>query len=111
MPQRPKYPMTIEERAKLFMPFDALKGFKEALETKRHVTVPKITLSEDKKEELDLLMQSVQPGTMLTVVYYHENEYIKKTGMVAKINPQMGWIQIVKDKIRFDDIVELDNDF
>ena len=98
--------MTIEERAKLFMPFDALKGFKDALEAKRHVTVPKITLSEDKKEELDLLMKSVQPGTMLTVVYYHEDEYIKKTGIVAKINPQMGWIQIVKEKIRFEDILD-----
>lgn len=41
---------------------------------KRHIAIPKITLSEDKKEGLDLRMQSVQPGTILTVVYYQDNK-------------------------------------
>ena len=33
------------DRAKQFMPFDALKGFREALKEKEKVTVPKIELS------------------------------------------------------------------
>ena len=108
MPHKPKYPMTIEERAKIFMPFDAVKGFKEALEAKRHVTVPKITLGEDKKDELDLIMKSVQPGSMITVIYYDNDEYIKKTGIVAKIDFQMKWIQVVKTKINFCDIFDVE---
>lgn len=108
MPHKPKYPMTIEERAKIFMPFDAVKGFKEALEAKRHVTVPKITLGEDKKDELDLIIKSVQPGSMITVIYYDSDEYIKKTGIVAKIDFQMKWIQVVKTKIQLSNIYDIE---
>ena len=39
--------MDIETRAKQFMPFDALKGYKEAIKEKQKVIVEKKELSED----------------------------------------------------------------
>ena len=38
--------MERSNRAKQFMPFDALKGFREALEEKERILVPKRELSE-----------------------------------------------------------------
>ena len=35
------------DRAKLFAPFDALSGFREALREKERIIVPKIDLSEE----------------------------------------------------------------
>lgn len=45
---------TKADRAKIFMPFDAVKGFREALAEKERIIVPKTELSEERKEELDL---------------------------------------------------------
>ena len=40
MPSKPKQKMPIEERAKQFMPFSALKGLEEALASKEKIIVP-----------------------------------------------------------------------
>ena len=64
------------ERAKQFMPFDALKGFREALEEKERIVVPKRELSEEQKEELDLKMRQVRKGDIITVEYFHDGEYV-----------------------------------
>ena len=44
----------MENRAKQFMPFAALKGYEAALRAKEKIVVPKMELSEEKKEELRL---------------------------------------------------------
>ena len=49
-----RYPkMPSGARAKQFMPFDALKGFQEALRSKEQPTEPRKELPEDWAEELD----------------------------------------------------------
>ena len=56
------------DRAKIFAPFDALKGFKEALAAQEVIIVPKVELSEDQKEVLlNVVMQEIH-GNM-TVNY------------------------------------------
>ena len=56
MASKPKHKMPIEDRAKQFMPFAALKGLPEALAAKEKDTVPKIELSGEMAEELDQKM-------------------------------------------------------
>ena len=86
MPSKPKQKMPIEERAKQFMPFSALKGLEEALASKEKIIVPKKELTQDYAEELNLKLKSLKAGSIITVVYYCKEEYIKLTGMIAKIN-------------------------
>ena len=43
----------MDNRAKQFVPFAAVKGYEEALRAKEKIVVEKIELSEEKKEELD----------------------------------------------------------
>ena len=99
--------MSIPDRAKQFMPFAALKGLPEALTLKEKITVPKIELSEEMAQILDQEMYKLSKGSIATVVYFHKDEYIQITGMVARIDETGRILQIVNTKIPFDDILDI----
>lgn len=107
MGSKPKNKMPIEERAKQFMPFAALKGLPDALAAKEKITVPKIELSEEMAETLDRAMHGLAKGRIASVVYFHKGEYVKITGLVARIDESGRLLQIVNTKICFDDILEV----
>lgn len=107
MASKPKHKMSIEERAKQFMPFSALKGLNEALAEKEKIIVPKIELSEDGAVELDRKMHTLKCGKIATIVYYDNENYLRITGMVAKIDEDSRILQIVNTKISFDDIYNI----
>lgn len=96
------------DRAKLFVPFDAVKGFREALAEKERVVVPKIELSEEMKEELDRKFHQVQIGSVITVVAFQNGEYVEVKGMVSKFSPTSRALTIVNTKIRLDDICKIE---
>ena len=99
--------MPIEDRAKQFMPFAALKGLPDALAAREKITVPRIELSEEMAEELDRKMHCLIKGLIASVVYFNKDEYIKVTGMVARIDETSRLLQIVNTKIAFDDILDI----
>ncbi|MCD7826292.1 MAG: YolD-like family protein [Clostridiaceae bacterium] len=107
MAKKPKQKMMISERAKQFMPFAALKGLPEALAEKEHITAQKPELSEDRAEELNQILQQIQCGDMLTVIYFRKNEYLKITGKLARLDSNSRVLQIVQTKIPFDDILDI----
>ena len=100
--------MPREERAKQFMPFAALKGYPEALRKKEKIIVPRIELSEDAAEELDWRLRQVCKKDIIAVVYFCKGEYLKKTGMVSRIDLLARTLRIVGTKIRFDDILNIE---
>lgn len=100
--------MPIEERAKQFVPFAALRGLPDALAAKEKVLVPKIELSPEMAEELDRQMHLIAKGKMASVVYFHKGEYIKITGLVARIDQTSRMLQIVNTKIPFEDILQIE---
>lgn len=107
MATKPKAKMPIPDRAKQFMPFAALKGLPDALAAKEKIAVKKIELSSEMYEELDRKMHQVERGRIITVIYFKEGEYLKLTGMVARIDPNSRILQIVNTKITFDDILDI----
>ena len=100
----------MENRAKQFMPFAALKGYEEALRAKEKIVVEKIELSEEKKAELDYKMQQIHKNDIVTVVYFCKDEYIKLEGMVSRLDRDAKVLKIVNTKISFEDIYELSGD-
>ncbi|MDE7197420.1 MAG: YolD-like family protein [Lachnospiraceae bacterium] len=108
MANKPKNKMPIEERAKQFVPFAALRGLPDALAAKEKVLVPKIELSPEMAEELDRQMHLIAKGKMASVVYFHKGEYIKITGLVARIDQTSRMLQIVNTKIPFEDILQIE---
>lgn len=107
MAGRPRCKMSVEQRAKQFMPFAALRGLPEALALKEKVIVPKVELSEEMAEELDRKMHLLEKGKVATVIYFAKDEYLKKTGMVARIDLTAGVLQLVNEKIPFNDILDV----
>lgn len=105
---RPK--MTREDRAKQFMPFAALKGYPEALAKKEKVVVPKAEISEEYAQMLDQKLRRVAKNDIITVVYFCNGEYLKKTGMVSRIDKTARVLKIVNTKILFDDIYDISGD-
>lgn len=106
MANRPK--MSREDRAKQFMPFAALKGYPEALRKREKIVVPKAEVSEEYAEILDRKLRKVKKNDIITVVYFHNGEYLKKTGMVSRIDETARVLKIVNTKIEFDDIYDLE---
>ncbi|MST89655.1 YolD-like family protein [Sharpea azabuensis] len=87
------------QRAKQFMPFAALKGYKEALKEKEKQVVFQASILEDTLEELDYTLASLHPGDMVSCIYYDEEEYVKLTGMLAHVNYDFHTITIVDKTI------------
>ncbi len=106
MVNRPK--MSREDRAKQFMPFAALKGYPEALRKKEKVVVPRAEVSEEYAEVLDRKLRKVNRNDIITVIYFHNGEYLKKTGMVSRIDETARVLKIVNTKIGFDDIYDIE---
>ncbi len=103
---RPK--MSREDRAKQFMPFAALKGYPEALRAKEKIVVSKAEISEEYAEILDQKLRQIQKQDIVTVIYFCDHEYLKKTGMVSRIDETARVIKIVNTKISFDDIYDIE---
>mgnify|MGYP004554036347 FL=1 len=107
MPKKPINKMPVSDRAKQFMPFSAVKGLEEALRGKEKIVVPKMELSPEMAEELDYKMHLLEKGKVVTVIYFSSGEYLKVTGLVARINQTSRVIQIVNTKVQFDDIFDV----
>lgn len=105
MANRPK--MSREDRAKQFMPFAALKGYPEALRKKEKIVVPKTEVSEEYAEVLDRKLRKVKKNDIITVIYFCNQEYLKKTGMVSRIDKLARVLKVVNTKIGFDDIYDI----
>lgn len=101
-------PMSRAERAKQFMAFDALTGLRQVLAEKERITVPKMDLSEEYRDELDRIMQGLKVQDMIRVVYFDKDEYVEMKGMIAKIEVTSQLLTVVNTKIPFQDIYRIE---
>ena len=100
------------QRAKQFAPFAALKGFDEALRAKERMIVPKVELTEEKKEEIDMILRTKKKQDYISVIYYNQENYVKASGVISDINVLEQTMKIVDTVISFEnirDIVEDEN--
>ena len=120
-----KHPrMRVEDRAKIFAPFAALKGYEEAIATKQRIVVPRIELSEEAKDYLDLQLGKIErlrwsgQHPIITAVYFQKDKvnnedggvYIRFTGMVAKFDKTSRILQIVEKRLRLDDVYSIEGE-
>ena len=100
--------MPRQNRAKQFMPFDALKGLNEALRLKEfeNEAVTKQSLSEEKVAKLSEQILNVKKGKNYAIEYF-ENGHIFK--VLGKIKVDFNGYKIVVDskEIDFENIVDI----
>lgn len=89
--------MDIGNRAKQFMPMDALRGFSVAVLTKQREKqlTARINLSEDAIEMLDWQLHQIKPGDTVTITYFQMEKiigdleigtYVTETAQVEEID-------------------------
>lgn len=95
------------DRARQFLPFDALKGYKEAIQKKQMIIVDKKDISEDDAKALNYKLVQIKVGMMIKVIYYKENNYVSLEGLVSKIDIDNLTLTIVKTKINILDVISV----
>ena len=95
------------DRAKQFLPFDALKGFQEALREKEKITIDKKELSEEAEEELSRILNSLEIGDKIKIVHYKNKQYRIDSGELRQINRMQRFVIIENTKIAIDNIFRI----
>ena len=94
--------MSIENRAKLFTPFSALRGFDIEILTQEQdrLLVPQISLASDREEEIYRVLNGLHQGDWATVSYFIP---VKTIG-----NQTLGEYTMVSGEVkRVDDVEQL----
>ena len=101
--------MDRKERAKQFMPFDALKGLQEELRRREemHSRVEKKVLSDDQMENISAELNKIQKGSKIIITFYDNGHYVTIEAMVAEINAIYRYIKMGTGKVFFDDIYNI----
>ena len=94
----------VSDRARQFLPFDALKGYKELIKEQERIKVSKKELTDDDAVYLSKVLNSLKKGMMVEVIYFENDEYIKVTGMVSRIDLVNRYIFVVKKQLLLDNI-------
>ncbi|MCR5742345.1 MAG: hypothetical protein K6F92_01255 [Lachnospiraceae bacterium] len=99
-------------RAKIFAPFQALKGYEESIEERKLIRVAHSDMTENMLEELnntlntlmDMLARDEHP--IIRVIYKNPatDEYISFEGKLARITVTSQTIQVVDRKILFENL-------
>lgn len=99
--------MNRQERAKQFMPFDALKGLQEELRKKEIEYEEQKEMCDASLEELENEFNKLEIGNKVEVKFYKQGQYITIKGELKKINYQKKKIQIDYEIINLCDIIKI----
>lgn len=97
------------ERAKQFMPFDALKGFREMLHFVEKQKLEKKDFSSDFLIVLDEKLNNLKKGMNIKVTYFCDLNYIDTCGIVKSVDVINQSLILLNTKINFDDIMDIEH--
>lgn len=116
----PTHPrMAVSERAKIFSPFAALKGYEDAVAAKRLRRVDRVILSEEEQASINEVLCALKRHDMVSVTHfvtapgtdgsggYAEGAYVVTTGALENMDAVYKVMTVHGQKIRFDDILEV----
>lgn len=122
---RPELPtghprMDIQNRAKIFSPFAALRGYEDEIrsEGRDHLKGSRVEFSDEEKNRLSEQLQQVTKGMRISLKYFKDGFYEEMEGVVVKVDPleQVIYLQaaehgaLEKDipaEIKFKDILQI----
>ncbi len=91
------------------MPFDAMKGLKEALAIReeRHNRVEKRELSEDTIEHISTMLGRLELGMEATIEHYRAYHDVVSTGRIKAVDLVFKYLLLDAEKIYFDNIYDI----
>jgi len=99
--------MSMADRAKIFLPFNGLRGYYDLILKVDKIVEPKRELSEDELDNLSNTFNKLKKRMIVKINYYLDDGYVDIEGMISKINVNKRIITIVKTNINFDDIFDI----
>ena len=100
--------MNRRDRAKQFLPFNSLRGYYDLIREKEKEVTPKRNLSEYDIEQINNKLLSIEKNMMIKITYYDTDSYKTIEGLVSKIDLDNKYIVVVKTRISFTDISEIE---
>lgn len=100
--------MNRTSRAKQFLPFDALEGFRKALAEKEEEYDVRKEFTEESFEELESQFNRLEKGSKTIVKYYKNKKYNEIYGTVTNIDYIKRKIQINGENINVCDIEKIE---
>ena len=100
--------MPLAQRAKQFLPFDAVRGLRQALQAKEFEveSVQKGKLSEDEARAISSILSALQGGETVEAKYFQDGHYYFTQGE-AKLVFDEGYLKVDEMKIQLKDLFGL----
>lgn len=96
------------DRAKQFLPFDALKGFREALKQKEKNVENRKEICDFRIDEINEKLKMLKKGMLVKISYYYNFEYVELVGKIKNVDNIYKKIYLLTSIINFDDIVYIE---
>ncbi|MBO6264298.1 MAG: hypothetical protein J6N93_08565 [Clostridia bacterium] len=96
------------DRARQFLPFDALEGYRGLIDEKERVKEPRRELSDDHNSSLGEITRGLKKGVVVRVEYYNLDGYDVIEGMISSIDFTLRYMKVIMTKIFFDDIFSIE---
>ena len=93
------------DRAKLFAPFAALKGYYELILAQEAAKEDRRELCEDDAYAMSERLKTLDKGVHVRVRYYDKICYVSLTGIISSIDFDFHIMTVNDKKIRFDNII------
>ena len=108
--------MDLNSRAKIFLPFSALKGYEEKIEESIQLYDTKVELSNETKLELNekLIELSTQKNPSIYITYFEPQksqtigQYQTMNGIISKLELEKGYVIINDIQIEFSNIYNIE---
>lgn len=95
------------DRAKQFLPFDALSGFRQAISKIEEELDDRKELSEDLEKMLDLKIRTLKRGDKIMVTYYEQNKYLEIIDSLIKVDKVLHSIKLKSKTIKLKDVIDV----
>ncbi len=99
--------MPLSQRAKIFTPFAALKGFEELIREQENTYDEMPELSDDQYEDLNYAVSCIKIGDDVTIRYFRDYHIRTIFGAVTKLELQKRGIWIDGKKVSFEELIEI----
>lgn len=98
--------MNREDRAKQFLPFDALKGLREELARRASLRtrVDRAVLSDSQQAEISSALASLKKGDTALITFYRQGTYVTDSFEIVSIDVSNRMLKTTDAVIYFDDL-------
>lgn len=108
--------MSPGDRAKIFAPFAALRGFEDSTHAKERMLTPRPAVAEDRQRQLDRRIRALRRGDTVTLTYFETVKHLPEgdlgelcalTGTLLTIDPVNLNILLSTGKVAICDVLDV----